>query len=89
MSAADDPKRTDQTRPIKVTIVATGETKTLPYRQAVGLLSLGRAELAKSAPKKPKATKAEDVSTTTGKSGQDRAQAGNKPPSGADSGGRS
>lgn len=54
MSAADDPKRTDQTRPIKVTIVATGETKTLPYRQAVGLLSLGRAVLAKPAKKAAK-----------------------------------
>lgn len=89
MSAADDPKRTDQTRPIKVTIVATGETKTLPYRQAVGLLSLGRAELAKKTTKKASARKGDDVSTASGKSAQDRAQAGNKPPSGADSGGRS
>lgn len=86
MSAADDPKRTDQTRPIKVTIVASGETKTLPYRQAVGLLSLGRAVLAK--PTKPKARKAADVSTASSDA-QDRAQAGNKPPSGADSGGGS
>lgn len=52
MSAADNPKRGEGRAPLKVTIVSTGETKTLPYREAVGLLSLQRAVLAK-----PKAAK--------------------------------
>lgn len=52
MSAADNPKRSDGRAPMKVTILATGETKTLPYREAVGLLSLQRAVLAKPAKKK-------------------------------------
>lgn len=83
MSAADNPKRADGRDPIKVTILATGETKTLPYRQAVGLLSLQRAVLAKPAKKKS------TVSTPGGSAVQEGALPGNKPASGASSGGRS
>lgn len=58
MSAADDAKRSESSRTINV-ILADGTPATLPYRQAVGLLSLGRAtRAATDAPKKRAAKKA-------------------------------
>jgi hypothetical protein len=56
MSAADNPKRNDSDRTIDVLI--DGVPQTLPYRRAVGLLSLGRAVLAEDKPKKRAAKKA-------------------------------
>lgn len=130
MSAADDPKRSDNTDTIRVRIVASGQTVRLPYRKAVGLLSLGRAERVgadpkpvvedapahvevepvvetvltiaptepvepdpvkpkKAAAKKTPAKKKSELSTSA-PAGQERAEAGNKPPTGdSDNGGRS
>lgn len=75
MSAADDPKRNDSSVMRKVRML-DGETRTVTYRQAVGLVSIGRAEWADL----PKAKKS-SVSTPARK-GQEGAEAGNKPPSG-------
>lgn len=76
-----DAKRVDRDRSLRVRIIATGETKTLPYRQAVGLLSLQRAELVKGRNKKADVSPADaDVLGV-----QDGAKTGNKPSSGAPS----
>ena len=42
MSAADRELAIDRAEPVQ--IVMNGETQTVPYRRAVGLVSLGRAE---------------------------------------------
>lgn len=71
-------------KPLRVRIIATGETSTMPYRQAVGLLSLGRAELmaprrarkaaapaAPAAPSEPKDTDGSTVEDLIGMSTPD------------------
>lgn len=78
MSAADNPKRLDG-RPDITVVLASGETVTLSYRKAVGLLSLKRATLA---PKTKRSAKKSSVSTAGGNA-QDRDESGNKPTSGA------
>lgn len=42
---------TSEPAPITVRIHATGKVEKLPYRRAVGLLSLGRASIAEVKPK--------------------------------------
>lgn len=46
MSAADDPKRSEGRGPVRVKMRESGETVTLPYRKAVGLISTRRADWA-------------------------------------------
>lgn len=74
----------DGRAPIRVTWVRgerAGQTETLPYREAVGMLSLARAVVAEK-PKKSSVSPA-------ARKGQDGAKAGKKPPTGdSDSGGR-
>ena len=86
MSAAKSRREQAIDRADLVTVVTGGETVEMPYRRAVGLISLGRAEWA-TTPKPRKAKKKADVSTPGG-SAQEGEEAGNKPPSGdTDSGG--
>lgn len=81
MSAADDPKRTDSDRTLKV-VMTDGTKVTLPYRKAVSLLSRG---LATDAPVRAKKLSGADADGV-----QDPAETGNKPSSGApDDSGRS